>query len=787
MAQNNAQIFQTNNPTRWQRFKWAGRILLVLALVALAAVLIALFNASLPDIPLEGRAIKKVLTEKIPEYRESKMGRDYRGMRKYIQEKWAKGQGVGQKNPNLDLSTSALFNDSLGIRAAFYVNWDPQSFLSLRRNISKVNLVLPEWFFIDPKADTLIANIDKKGFDVIKAARVKVMPILSNNYNSVFSGAALHRILNNKAKKERLITDVLRLITKYKFAGINVDFEELKESNNEILNNFQKELYKALHEKGFMVTQNVSPFNEDYDYKKLSNYNDYIFLMAYDEHSESTGPGPISGQRWIEAAVDHLAKVVPAKKIVLNIAAYGYDWKNGKVESTPLTYQQALVTARESDGIVDFDNDSYNLHYQYYDEHEILHEVHFTDAATNFNTLRFATEYGLAGTAIWRLGAEDNRVWDFYDLPMTKQALKKFNFNEFSKVAGLSEVDFMGQGEILDVVSTPKDGTIKCEIDSADMVISEEDYVTLPSSYVVKKWGYTNKPKIVLTFDDGPDPKYTKQILDTLAYYKVKASFFLVGIEAEKNIPLVKRIFKDGHEIGNHTFTHPDMSAVSNQRALLEMDATRLLIECITGHSTILFRAPFNADYEPQKHEEIAPVALSRSRNYITVGEGLDPEDWQRGLYKNFTADTIFNRVKRAYENHLATGDSINIVLLHDAGGDRSQTVLATGMLIRYFKAKGYEFTTVANLLGKKPDDVMPPVPHGNGYYLLQVNYAIAELGYLSGYIFYALFLVFMILSAIRLITLGILAIIQKKKEQKLTPIFPVNFPLVSIIVPAYN
>jgi cellulose synthase/poly-beta-1,6-N-acetylglucosamine synthase-like glycosyltransferase/spore germination protein YaaH/peptidoglycan/xylan/chitin deacetylase (PgdA/CDA1 family) len=787
MAQNNPQIFQTNNPTRWQRFKWAGRIVLVLALVAFAAVVIALVNASLPDIPLEGRAIKKVLTEKTPDYRESKMGRDYRGMRKYIEEKWAKGQGVGQRNPNLNLSTSAFFNDSLGIRAAFYVNWDPQSFLSLRRNIAKVNLVLPEWFFIDPNADTLIANIDKKGFDVIKAAKVKVMPILSNNYNSVFSGDALHRILNNKAKKERLIADVLRLITKYKFAGINVDFEELKESNNEILSNFQRDLYTALHEKGFMVTQNVSPFNEDYDYKELSNYNDYIFLMAYDEHSESSGPGPISGQRWIEAAVDHLAKVVPTKKIVLNIAAYGYDWKNGKVENTPLTYQQALVTARESDGIVDFDNDSYNLHYQYYDDHEVLHEVHFTDAATNFNTLRFATEYGLAGTAIWRLGAEDNRVWDFYDLPMTKQALQKFNFNEFSKVAGLSEVDFMGQGEILDVLSTPKDGKIKCEIDSADMLIAEEKYETLPSSYVVKKWGYTNKPKIVLTYDDGPDPKYTKEILDTLAYYHVKASFFLVGLEAEKNIPLVKRIFREGHEIGNHTFTHPDMSAVSNQRAILEMDATRLLIECITGHSTILFRAPFNADYEPQKHEEIAPVALSRTRNYITVGEGLDPEDWQRGLYKNFTADTIFNRVKRSYEDHLASGDSINIVLLHDAGGDRSQTVLATGMLIRYFRAKGYEFTTVADLLGKKPDDVMPPVPHGNGYYLLQINYGLAELGYLSGYIFYALFLVFMLLSAIRLITLGVLAILQKKIEQRFIPILPANYPLVSIIVPAYN
>ncbi len=783
----NAQIFQTSNPTRWQRFKWGGRILIVLAIVAIAAIIIALITASLPDVPLEGRAIKKVLTEKIPSYRESKMGRDYRDMRNFIKGKWAKGQGMGQKDSVLDLSNSILFADSLGIRAAFYVNWDPQSFISLRRNISKVNLVLPEWFFIDPKSDTLIANIDKKGFDVIKAAGIKVMPILSNNYNSQFTGGALHRILNNTSKKQRLIADVLKLLVKYKFAGINVDFEELKENNNEVLSSFQKDLYVALHDKGFMVTQNVSPFNEDYNYKQLAKYNDYIFLMAYDEHSETTGPGAICGQRWIEAAVDHLAKQVPPKKIILNLAAYGYDWKNGKVESTPLTYQQALVTARESDGIVDFDNDSYNLHYQYYDDNDVIHEVHFTDAATNFNTLRFATEYGLAGTAIWRLGAEDNRLWSFYNLPMTKQALQKFNFKDFSKVPGLTEVDFMGQGEILDVLSTPKDGVITCEVDNADMLIAEEKYDSLPSSYVVRKWGYTNKPKIVLTYDDGPDPKYTKEILDTLAFYHVPASFFVVGIEAEKNIPLIKRIYAEGHEIGNHTFTHPDMSNVSTQRALLEMDATRLLIECITGHSTIMFRAPFNADYEPQKKEEITPVALSRTRNYITVGEGLDPEDWQQGLYKNFTADTIFNRVIRSYSDHISNGDSINIILLHDAGGNRSQTVLATGMLIRYFKARGYQFTSVANLLGKKPEDVMPAVSHGNGYYLLQINYALAEFGYLSGYVFYALFLVFMLLSAIRLVILGVLAVLQKKKEQKLIPIIPSKYPLVSIIVPAYN
>ncbi|MFX7784805.1 polysaccharide deacetylase family protein, partial [Acinetobacter baumannii] len=80
--------------------------------------------------------------------------------------------------------------------------------------------------------------------------------------------------------------------------------------------------------------------------------------------------------------------------------------------------------------------------------------------------------------------------------------------------------------------------------------------------------------------------------------------------------------------MGNHTFTHPNMAIVSTQRALLEMDATRLLIEAITGRSTIMFRAPFNADSHPEKMEELVPVALSRTKNYLTIGENIDPEDW---------------------------------------------------------------------------------------------------------------------------------------------------------------
>ncbi len=783
------QIFQTTNPSRWQRLKWGSRIVIFLLIFAIAVITLTLRSVSKSNdkIPLDVRAIKKVFSGSVPTIdKESSISKYNKGFKYYIHNQWVEGKGVGQKDTVLNLSNSSLFSDSLGIRAAFYMPWDPQSLFSLRRNVKKVNLVLPEWFFIDPKADTLIVHIDKEAYDIVKGAGVKMMPMLSNSYNDKTTIDALARIIENPIKRENLINSLLKQLSRLKFIGINVDFEDIKIKNKKNFWSFQTDLYSRLHENNFLVTQNVSPFSEfNYDY--LDKDYDYVFLKAYDEHSNYTNSGSISSQKWIEERVDALAKYVAPSKIVVDLAAYGYDWGKAKDTVRPLSYQQALVTARESDAVVDFDNDTYCAHYQYYDEKDVLHNVNFVDAATNFNAIRFSTEYGLAGTALWRLGSEDSRIWEFYHLPMTRSALKKFDFAGFNKVEGSRTVDYTGAGEILDVLASPTNGRITTEIDTSSMLISEEKYVSLPSSYVVRKFGKTSKPKLVLTYDDGPDPKYTKEILDTLAYYHVPATFFVVGLEAENNIPLIKRILREGHEIGNHTFTHPDMSKVSRDRALLEMDATKLLIECITGRSMLMFRAPFNADSEPEKNEELVPVALSRTRNYITVGESLDPEDWQKGEIENFNADTIVSRVIKEYERNLNNGDSSNIILLHDGGGDRSQTVLATGKLIRYYQAKGYTFTTVADLLGKTRDDLMP-FASSKDYYKLKINYFWAMSVYYSTHIFFAIFLIFMIVSTIRLLILGTLSFMQRRREKDIVYNEPIdNYPLVSIIVPAYN
>lgn len=778
--QSSQQIFQTQKTTRWQRFKWGSRIILFLTVIAIAITVIALNNTFQPDLPVSTRVFRKVVDENAPAYKESEIARQYSGFRKFIDDQWAKGKGCGQFDSSINLSKSHLFNDSIGIRAAFYVDWDAQSYFSLKRNIAKLNLVIPEWFFLDPIADTLIVRIDKRGYNLIKTSGVSVMPMLTNNVNGQFRGDILHRILNDENKQQQLVNSIEQNLIRYGFKGINIDFEELIEPTNEKIIAFQQKLYNQLHAKNLLVTQDVIPFNEDYPHKELAAYNDYLILMAYDQHTADTKPGPLCTQQWIEAAIDNIAKDIPSSKIIIGLGGHGYDWNTkDKQKTTTVTYQEALTIARESEGKVIFDNHTYNLHYSYYDEYGAIHEVHFTDAATHFNIVRFATEYGLAGAALWRLGNEDSRVWEYYDKPMSKAYLKTFSFKDFNKVESSNDVDYIGEGEILEVLSTPRQGHITVETDTSEMLISEQKYDSLPSMFVVKKWGKVNGKKLVLTFDDGPDPLYTRQILDTLSFYKVTANFFVVGIQAEKNIPLLKRIYKEGHEISNHTFTHTNMATVSKNRAFLEMDLTQLLIESITGHSTTMFRAPFNADSEPETMEELIPVALSKERGYITVGENIDPNDWEVETIPDFNADSILNRTIRYAHRG-------NIILLHDAGGDRSETVKATGKIIRYFKAQGYEFVTVAQLLGKNKVDVMPPVPEEKGVSILRFFSVLAEIGYWGGQIFFSLFLTFLFLGCTRLTIMFFLAMKEKltKQKQSNTNDF---FPPITIIVPTFN
>lgn len=641
-------------------------------------------------------------------------------------------------------------------------------------------MVFPEWFFIDPKTGDLKTNIDNVGFALLKKSKIPVMPILSNNFDREFHSEGLNLVLNNPVKRKKLIQNVLNTCLKNHFVGVNIDFEDLNISSDETLTQFMRELALAFHQHKLYITQDIMADNSDYNIKELQKYVDYFILMAYDEYSADSDSGPIASQKWIEKQVDQICKSVAPSKVILGLGAYGYDWSSNREDNTSVTYMQAITKANQSKAKLNFDDDTYNLNFSYKDYKNNTHNFYFADGATLFNTMRFASEYTLGGTALWRLGSEDARIWSFYNKDLSSKNIRKISLKSLQDVKGQTMVDYIGDGEVLDVLNVPHDGKISLDFDNKESIITDEHYIHYPTSYEVQKHGEAPPKEIVLTFDDGPDETYTPQILDILSKYHVPAAFFLVGLNAEKNLPLIKRIYNEGHEIGNHTFTHENVAKVSPERALLELKLTRLLLECVTGHSTILFRAPYNADSEPTTAEEIIPVALARQQNYLDIGENIDPEDWQPGV----KAMDIVNRIEKQIK--LRGG---NIILLHDAGGDtREETVKALKILIPRLQKQGYHFTNIANLLHKKQSDLMPPIPKTKSYYIMQLNLVLATTIYAVSHFLTALFTVFIILGIVRLLIMLYWAIkerIKRKKENQ--SIVLTEYPKVSIIVPAYN
>lgn len=797
----NKQVFQTEDKTRWIAFKWTMRSILLLSGLLVAAVILMLLIDKVPSIPYH-QNYKNVLTANKPYLQETKISKEYKGFRDFIKEKdiyqnydkikkeaklkQKQKQAESLKSVN-ERSGKSWYKFPAGIRSAFYVAWDPQSLISLRLNIKKLNLIIPEWFFIDPKGDSVNLNIDTVGYNFMRKSGVMIMPILSNNYDREFHSEGINRILLNKQKREKLISKVLNECLRKNFVGINLDLEDLNLKSDEPLIQFVKEISEAFHAKGLLVTQDIIPDDSDYNVKELVKYDDYLILMAYDEYSLYSDPGPISSQRWIEQNVDKITAQVPAEKIILGMGAYGYDWSDNPDQTTSLTYQQALSRANASRSKIIYDNDTYNNHFDYKNlSDNETHHVFFTDAATLFNVMRFASESELAGTALWRLGSEDYRIWNFYDKDIAHLTPKNFDAQMFETIRPatgiVKPVDYIGSGEVLDVLNTPQNGKIKIEIDSTEMLISEEYYVKIPSLFEVQTYGETDKKELVLTFDDGPSAEFTPQIINILSKHHAPATFFVVGLQAEKNLPLLKRLYKEGFDIGNHTFTHENIAKISPQRAMIELKLTRLLIEAATGHSTVLFRAPYNADSEPTTMEEIIPVEMARQENYLDIGENIDPEDWQVGI----SADTIFARVVRMVNNKAG-----NIILLHDAGGlTRKETVKATEMILDYFQKRGYKFISLSDLLHKKRADLMPAVPKGTGYYIIQFNLALASMIYWLSSFFAALFILFIILGMARLISMVVLMIRERRKESKFdySAVKKLEkYPLVSIIVPAYN
>ena len=194
------------------------------------------------------------------------------------------------------------------------------------------------------------------------------------------------------------------------------------------------------------------------------------------------------------------------------------------------------------------------------------------------------------------------------------------------------------------------------------------------------KCGSDKGKMIALTFDDGPHPKETHQILDVLYKYNIKATFFVVGKHANWYSEPLIRAAKEGHEIGNHTFSHPDISNLSSDDITREIKECENILLKLTGKKTTLFRPPYGS-YSKEKLGEIA----KKSGYKIILWTTVDAKDWKNPPPLQI-ANIIINKAK--------SGD---IILLHDYG--TKNTVNALDIIIPKMIEKGYKFVTVSELI----------------------------------------------------------------------------------------
>ncbi|HEY0794180.1 MAG TPA: polysaccharide deacetylase family protein, partial [Acidisarcina sp.] len=606
------QVFSDPELKRWKRL----RVVIDIAALVSTLVLVAFIFS----------VIKR---QTLPELLLPQQKRNYKPVKPPLKLKAAR---PSRRKTNRKPSDIPLNSDE-GLRAAFYVGYDESSYSSLKQHIQQIDLLFPEWlhvttpdgilqgaesdypshtFNIIDGAGVHGVDVQNKVQRVIDAAKdeAEIFPHL-NNYNvprQKWDGPMIGQMLNNPGSRQRLESQLLQFLSANpNYHGISLDFEEVPDDAEDGYLAFIKELYAAFHPKKLRLYVNTVVSTESDQLKVIADNCDGIILMNYDEHETTSGPGPIASESWFEGNLRRVLKFVPKQKLICAVGNYGYDWQSALpekgakrkgqpklLEANEVSVQDAWQLAGDAEADVHLEGDELNAHFEFDDEdQQVRHDVWFLDGVTALNELRAARQLGIRTFALWRLGSEDSSLWSVWDHPSDVNAP-----NLLKHVEPGNDVDTEGTGDILHIVAKPQTGSRTINMDTDNFTVTDENMVTYPHAYTVQEYGYDPK-KLALTFDDGPDPKWTPKILDILKRENAKAVFMVIGEQAQDNVGLLKRYVAEGHEIGNHTFTHPDISEISPRQVELQLNLTERLFASKLGIQPLYFRPPYSIDQEP--------------------------------------------------------------------------------------------------------------------------------------------------------------------------------------------
>lgn len=643
--------------------------------------------------------------------------------------------------------------------------------LSLERGCNTLDVIVPDWLTI--KSTSVGAVVEVAPSDVREPVErflsdtskdIEVMPtvLLDTGKNA---DQAL-KALSIPEQAKTIAAELSNAAEKLSSNGICLDFRQLSGPQLQRLVPFFRSLSSTLEAGGLTSCMVIAVEQDVLEDARITDTFDHIILKAFRQPWKGSPPGPLAEKEWFLDVVERAIAAIGQERLTIALGNFAVDWTSRQPLPQILPFAEAMTRLDGENGKLTFSPESGNTFASYLDSDKNRHKLWMLDGASFINQLEMVKELGLKNIAVWSLGQEDPGIWAALQ---QSAGDRKTLAKRMSELKLHDYVSYLGKGPFLRVLSPPVIGSRQLTFDPASGLVTSVGYERLPRPYVLERYGAARFNQVVLTFDDGPHPEYTTDILDILKETGTPGSFFVVGSRLLEEPELARRIIAGGHEIGSHTFSHPRMDLVSPMRAELEHGMSNNLISSYTGRKAVLYREPFMRAGGPIEADRVRALQTVQAKGGIIAGMEIVPKDW-----KGWTADEITQFVIDEVEK-----GSGNVILLHDAGEDRRATVEALPMIIRELNSRGYEFTSLANLLGKNKAELMPVVDDPLLLFHTISFQAIAATWGGVGTVFW----VVLCIGLFRVLFIFVLAIGRKQ-----APVLGTGHtPRVSVLIPAHN
>lgn len=652
-------------------------------------------------------------------------------------------------------------------RSTYLRVWPDWALPTLARHCAGLDGVLAEWLTIDPASQT-VSWFSEAGTDTAlrdlkrmsPATRLELVALLPLPPPNEPQGAS---VLDHADVRGRIVSALVSAVGGGVYSGLCVYPQQVDPDHLGGLRALLGELRKALPPgvTGCLVTEAEGGLWRD---AGLVDGVDSVVLQAFRDPERGAPPAPLAPQGWYEALLADAVVAVGPKKLRLALGSFAHMWTDGEPEPKSLPFAEAMRIIAGHASAIELEAGSLNTRATFATGDGHAAEIWLLDAASLHNQLSILARTPVEGVVLWSTGFEDPGAW-----PLILHGTEAPRAGALEEVTFPDYVGYVGEGPFRRVVHSAVTGQRRFFRNPATGLINGEIYDRVPQPVTVQRYGGIDDKVVALTFDDGPDPGYTEAILDVLQDRNVPATFFVIGSNMMKYPDIVRRMVGEGHEVGSHTFLHPEEDEMGSVRSQVELNSLQRLLASVTGRTTYLFRTPYGRSEGPLTEDEATHQSLIEKEGYMVAGADIVPRDWE-AMSATEIADYVMAQKK--------TGAG-EVIVMHDAGGDRSATVAALPMLIDRLRAEGYRFVPLSDFLGLSRDEVMPIATDRLTPFDRASFVTIAGIGHALVWIFWGA----ITYGVTRSLIVLLLALFRRRH-----PFSPPDRPMsVTIAIPAFN